>query len=79
MLLPSKDGIKCDFCKKALRSKFTYYSYDCHKVMVDVSRVETSKEKITDVNGSILGFDVCEECHNKIIKTMLEDPNGKSI
>lgn len=63
MLLPSKNGIKCDKCGKILQNKFTYYSYDCHKVFVDVSRLETSKEKATDVDGSIVGFDICEDCH----------------
>ena len=73
MLLRSKDGIKCDKCGKEYKSKFIYYSYDCHKVSVDVARIETSKEKATDVNGSVIGFDVCETCHNELIKLMLEN------
>ena len=73
MLLPDKNGIKCDLCGKILRDKFVYYSYDCHKVFVDVSRLETSKEKATDVNGSVIGFDVCEECHNKMVKSGVQN------
>lgn len=73
MLLPSKNGIKCDICGTIHKLKFVYYSYDCHKICVDIERAETSKEKITDVNDSIIGFDVCEKCHNDLIKKMLDN------
>ena len=73
MLLPSKDGIKCDRCGKIYKSKFVYFSYDCHKVIVDVGRMESTRETATDVNGSVIGFDICEICHNEMIKLMLEN------
>jgi len=73
MMLPTKDGIRCDLCGKEYRSKFIYYSYDCHKVSVDISRMETKREKATDVDGSIVGFDVCEECHSTFVKKMMEN------
>lgn len=73
MFLTNRDGIKCDLCGREYKSKFIYYSYDCHRVNVDMSRMETSREKATDVNGSIVGYDVCEECHNEILNKMLEN------
>lgn len=73
MLLLNKDGIKCDMCGKEFKSKFVYYSYDCHRVLVDVSRMETKREKVTDVDGSVIGFDVCEDCHKNNLDQMLEN------
>jgi len=73
MLLKNKDGIKCDLCGQEYKSKFTYYSYDCHKVSVDVSKMETRKEQITDVDGSIIGYDVCENCHKNNLNKMMEN------
>jgi hypothetical protein len=73
MLLSDKNGIKCDICGNVFRSQFTYYSYDCHRVSVDISKMETKKEKTTDVNGSIIGFDVCEKCHKDNLENMLEN------
>ena len=71
MLLKTRDGIKCDFCGKEFKSKFTYYSYDCHKVTVDINEVKTEKDQATDVDGSIIGFDICDECHKYHIDKML--------
>ena len=71
MLLSSKDGIKCDICGNEFRKKFSYYSYDCHKVDVDVEKAET--KKATDVEGSIVSFDVCEECHRVNVQRILEN------
>lgn len=73
MFLSDRSGIKCDLCGREFRSKFIYYSYDCHRVNVDLSKMETSKEKATDVNGSIVGYDVCEECHQNNLNKMLEN------
>jgi hypothetical protein len=73
MLLANKDGIRCDFCGREFKSKFTYYSYDCHMVSVDISRMETKREEVMDINGSIIGYDVCEECHKNNLNKMLEN------
>jgi hypothetical protein len=73
MLLPNKKGIKCDLCGKKCESKFIYYSYDCHKVDVDIENMSASREKATDVTGSVIGFDVCESCFKNMITTMLEN------
>ena len=73
MLLKDKDGIKCDICGRIYKSSFVYYSYDCHKVIVDLSKMETQKEAATDVDGSVIGYDVCEECHKKNLEKMLEN------
>lgn len=70
MLLKDKNGIKCDFCGNIHKSKFVYYSYDCHKVSVDLEKLETKKES-PDVNESTIGFDVCDECHKKNLELML--------
>jgi len=72
MLLPNRDGVKCDLCGAILKSIFVYYSYDCHKVSVDVLKKETKKET-TDVNKSMIGFDVCEDCHRGNLEKMLEN------
>lgn len=73
MLLSDKTGIKCDLCGEIFKSNFTYYSYDCHKVSVDLSKMETKREKATNVDGSVIGYDVCEKCHNETIQKMLEN------
>jgi len=73
MLLPDRDGIRCDWCGKEFKSEFVYYSYDCHRVSVDTSRMETKKEKVTSVDGSVIGFDVCEGCHKNNLENMLEN------
>lgn len=73
MLLPNRDGVRCDMCGKEHKSKFTYYSYDCHKVTVDISKMETRREQVTDVDGSVIGYDVCEECHKRNQDRCLEN------
>ena len=72
MLLPDKSGIECDLCGTVHKSQFVYYSYDCHKVSVDLSKMETKREKATDVDGSVIGFDICENCHKAHLDKMLE-------
>jgi hypothetical protein len=73
MLLKTRDGVRCDLCGREFRSKFVYYSYDCHKVTVDTGEAKTERNQATDVNGSIIGFDICEECHKSHITKMLEN------
>lgn len=75
MLLPNKDGIKCDICGEIKKNKFIYYSYDIHKIIVNLEKIESKEEKLTDVNESIIGFDVCENCHKININKMLENNN----
>jgi len=73
MLLQDKTGIKCDLCGEIFKSHFVYYSYDCHKVTVNLDKMETKKEQAIDVEGSTIGYDVCEVCHGEILKRMLEN------
>jgi hypothetical protein len=79
MQLPSKDGIKCDLCGNILRAKFVYYSYDCHKVSVDINKSQIKKDNPIDVNGSIIAFDICEPCFQQHTTKMLENNNDEPI
>ena len=61
MITKNKNGIICDLCKTILEDEFIYYSFDIHKVKVDVS-----KSKISDVDKNVLGLDVCEKCYQDL-------------
>lgn len=64
MLLPSKDGIACDWCGRVLKEKFEYYSIACTRVHVDKDKAETNPVEVDD---DILDFDICVECHSAVV------------
>jgi hypothetical protein len=74
MLLPSRDGIKCDLCGTELKNKFEYYSYACTKVSVDKERAQSGKSTVTD--DDILDFDVCVKCHTKHAQSSIDIAKG---
>lgn len=67
MLLPNKDGIKCDWCGAIMKDEFQYYSIECTLVDVDRKRAST---KPVEVDNNTLDFDVCPECHQERVQLM---------
>lgn len=69
MLLPSKDGIRCDTCGMIHKHKFTYYS--CagtgYKATKHANGSSSSK------NGAYLDFDMCESCYFKYKKQVRDN------
>jgi hypothetical protein len=68
MLLPSNDGITCDQCGEVFTRKFTYFSCEFTKVLVD------AEQKIagpTEVDKKYLNLDICEKCYEKMKRKCL--------
>lgn len=53
----------CDNCGKIVKNKFTYYSAEFHKVMVN------SSSGFSQSLGKDFDIDVCEECYDKLVET----------
>jgi len=69
MLLDERDGILCDTCGKEYRKDFTYYSIEGEMIMV--------RENIpaTHNMGKVVDFDMCKECHNKMVERCMDHLN----
>jgi hypothetical protein len=57
MFLSTKDGISCDHCGSVHRKKFTYYSLEWEKIVVDANK-GTINKKMAD------STDMCDQCYN---------------
>ena len=62
MLLPTQDGIKCDWCGKECRDVFDYYSLACTKVHVDKNNNQVGP---VQVDNERMDFDICVECYQE--------------
>ena len=67
MLLPDKDGIRCDSCNTIYKDHFTYYSVKLLEVMVDVDRKMTTEAK------EVFDMDLCSGCYQTHIKDAQEN------
>jgi len=69
MLLRETDGILCDTCGNQYKRDFTYYSIEGQMVLVRES------VKATNNMGKVVDFDMCEDCHAKMVKRCLDHLN----
>ena len=61
MLLPSKDGIVCDYCATTYKDQFKYYSTRAIEYQMTMNRRSMPKDS---------GFysDMCESCYKMLLK-----------
>ena len=68
MLLSTRDRIYCDTCGIIYKNKFTYYSVEYTKVIVDS---ECSKTGACEISKEELNLDVCQKCYDEIKQKVL--------
>ena len=62
MLLPTRDGVRCDICGTSHRNAFVYYSFDCKAVIADTPKGIVNSQSTEE------SYDVCEACYNSLVE-----------
>lgn len=63
MLLPSKDGVLCDFCKTSYKDIFSYYS-------INILEFKVNQNSRGIPNNPKLDRDMCCNCYDKLIENV---------
>ena len=67
--LESRDGIRCDLCHMAVKTRFRYYSYDLNEVQIYGGAYPSVLKANRKISSSSL--DLCGNCHHRFTEKIV--------